>query len=86
MRTWEDSAACAPDADGAWPEELFQVTQRGNPHPGVIASLCDGCAVRGPCLADGWWDEWSIRGGLTPRMRGALAVLVAQSTEAVAVC
>lgn len=71
MRTWEDHAECF-----GWPEDLFQTTQRGNPHPGVISSLCDQCPVRLPCLADGWWDEWSIRGGMTPGMRVALTELV----------
>lgn len=53
MRTWEDSAACAPDEDGAWPEELFQVTQRFWSKVAVPDDL-DECWLWTAAIADGY--------------------------------
>lgn len=66
LTPWWDDAACV-----GWPPELFMASQRGHVNPEGQA-ICDECPVRGPCLADGWWDEWTTRGGLSPGQRRAV--------------
>lgn len=83
MRTWETRAACGPDDDGpSLPPELFQVTQRGSPAPGVQEAVCGPCPVSLPCLADGWWDDFAVRGGMTPRQRRGLEDYLAERRAA----
>lgn len=67
--SWDHSAACR-----GYPVELFEAVhgRRGDyPRPGV-ATICGDCPVTIPCLADGFWDEFTIRGTLTPMQRVAL--------------
>ena len=65
--SWDQSAACS----GLDPE-VFLVTQRGRALLGVV-EFCGSCPVKAPCLADGWWDDFAVRGGMGPRERRCLA-------------
>jgi hypothetical protein len=68
--SWVEDAAC-----GGWPPELFEATQRGNIIDAAL-DVCAECPVWGPCLADGWWDQWTVRGRLGPKDRKAVRVYV----------
>lgn len=72
--SWDESAACS----GLDPE-LFLVTQRGKALPGV-AEFCGGCPVAAACLADGYWDDFAVRGGMGPRERRCLSRYLALVT------
>jgi hypothetical protein len=66
--SWDEKGECF-----GYPPELFQATQRGRAAPGVRESLCEPCPVATVCLIDGWWDEYSVRGGMTPIARRAVS-------------
>lgn len=79
MMSWDEGAACV----GVDPE-VFLVTQRGKSLPGVV-DFCSECPVQSPCLADGWWDDFAVRGGMGPRERRCLArYLVLAASEVAA--
>jgi WhiB family redox-sensing transcriptional regulator len=61
---WDKKAKCTDNPEVMFPNlTLKHQVDRAK-------AVCVGCPVKAECLADTpEWDEWSVRGGTTPRER-----------------